>query len=802
VVLIALALQAGCTRPLYRNWADRQSYSIIAERIVYPTFDIGRTKLEPPPVSRISDPFNPDFPPKPPDDPAAAIFMANPGGMKGAKHWDRDGVTDIIEPPGWDSILDRKADGTVRLDQDKAVEVALLNSREYQFALEDVYISALALTLNRFEFQCQWFLTNDSTYTHFGSGGSPNGETNTVDMETHFGFTRNFAAGGQLLTDFANSLVYEFTGAGSRRFNSNFLISLVQPVLRGAGRKFRLETLTQGERNVLYSVRSFARFRKQFWTTVAIENGSAGYLDLLLQLQTIRNNEANLKRQEETYRLYYQLFLGGRASRVELDQFFQSLQTAKLAVIQAQTQFNTSLDLFKFTLGLPPLLPVEIDDSLLNTFILVEPELEKLRDDLEVFQRERLAELGEPPSVDTLQAHYQRLLEFADRAPKALSESQADLDLWAQRLARPVQPEKDPEVHDRAKSTYDTLVPQAAGVVDDIKANRATIEEHRAAIKEETRQESWEALVRDVKSVLATADTIIAIQTQAKIHLIELTDVNLPADVALMQAKESRLDLMNQLGAVTDSWRKVTVAANALKADLNLVASANFGTDPDHLDPFNFAAEASTYQVGLQFAGPLNRLAQRNAYRLSIINYQRARRGYMALSDTIELQIRRDLRNLNQLSVGFEISRQQLLSAARQYENARIILLGPREGRSANDTTTLNLLQALDKLVGARNGLAQNYINYEQQRVQLLLDLEALQLDPQGFPIRESLSLGTGDGAPAAHPAAPEEIGTPQPGPAGTGDRDAGRGAAGNRDGAAAGPDAGGNRPPEALPAP
>ena len=132
-------------------------------------------------------------------------------------------------------------------------------------------------------------------------------------------------------------------------------------------------------------------------------------------------------------------------------------------------------------------------------------------------------------------------------------------------------------------------------------------------------------------------------------------------------------------------------------------------------------------------------LAERNVYRASLIAYQRARRDFMALSDTIELQVRRDLRQLDQLRVQFEISRQQLLSAARQFENARIILLGPRSRRSANDTTTLNLLQALETLVAARNGLAQNYINYEQQRVQLLLDLEALQLDPRGFPLRDSL---------------------------------------------------------------
>lgn len=777
VLLATIGVMAGCTRARYRTAADQQSYAIMAQRIVYPQFDIGRLQLEPQEYSRLADPFDPDFPPRPPDDPAAKLFMERPGGLRGSKHWNRDGVTDIIEPPCWEILLDKKTDGAVLLTQEKAVELALVNSREYQTALEDVYVSALALTLNRFEFETQWFLNNQTFYRHFGSGGEANGETNILDVQTQFGFTRNFAAGGQLLVNFANSLVYEYTGTDNRRLGSNLLVSLTQPLLRDAGRKVRLETLTQGERNTLYAVRNFARFRKQFWTNVAVDNG--GYLDLLLSLQTIRNNEANLKRQEETYRLYYQLFLGGRASRVELDQFFQSLQTARLQVITAQTQFDNGLDQFKFTLGLPPRLPVEMDDSFLNTFVLTDPELERLRDELEAVQRARLAELDEAPPLAALRGHFEELEKYGERIPAALARAKADLATWEATLLRPVRREDDPEAVDRAKSIYATLQEQMPTIEDDLEQLMENIRQHREELAEETRQNSWEALVNDIKSMLAEVDSIIAVQTQSKIHLIELPAVEIDGEEALLLAKESRLDLMNRLGEVTDNWRRVTVAANALKADLDIVANANLGTDPDHLDPFNFASEASAYSIGIQFAGPLNRLAQRNAYRLSLINFQRSRRAFMAQSDTIELQVRRDLRQLNQLRVAFDITRQQLLSAARQYENARIILLGPRERRSANDTTTLNLLRALDALVAARNALAQNYINYEQQRVQLLLDLEALQLDPQGFPVRESFSLGPGDGgaassggsaleaiiAPAPGADAPELGGTPAPGP-------------------------------------
>ena len=749
ILLLCVLLLAGCTRGHYRASADRETYPIIAERILAPEYALGPVAVEPHPQSRLSDPFCPDHPPKPPDDPAAALFMEYPGGIRGAKHWEKDGVTDQIEPVGWEQVLPVDEQGTIKLDQDKAVEVALLNSREYQTAIENLYLAALSLTLNRFEFDLQWFARNATTFTHFGSGGSPT-ETNTLSSNSNVGFSRNFAAGGQLLVEFANSFVFEFTG-DTQQIRSNLAINLIQPLLRGAGRKVRLESLTQAERNVLYSVRDFARFRKQFWATTAVQSG--GYLDLLLAIQTIRNNQENLKQQSETYRLYNELFQGGRASAVELDQFFQSLQAGRLSVIQAEVALQNSLDAFKLRIGLPPRLPLELDDLLLENFVLVDPALDKFRTDVETFQRERLAELDEPPSVAELQQHFDTLGEFAAQIPAALEQATSDLARWGEQLDSPAADDVQPEQRDQARRTYEVLTSQLPEIAQDLSDVRAAIVSHRGVVNEANRAASWEALTGNIKIVLALVDTVISIQTQSKIYLIKLPQVELDEADALCYAKENRLDLQNQLGIVTDAWRRVTVAANALQSQLDIVGGANLGTDPDHLEPFNFASEASQYSLGVQFDAPLNRMAERNAYRASLISYQRAKRDYMALSDQIEFQIRQDLRQLRQLQVSFEISRQQLLSAARQFENARITLLGPRDRRSANDTTTLNLLQALNALLNARNALAANYINYEQQRVQLLLDLEALQLDQRGFPTHESLRF-----ADAAGPDGPASL--------------------------------------------
>ena len=54
--------------------------------------------------------------------------------------------------------------------------------------------------------------------------------------------------------------------------------------------------------------------------------------------------------------------------------------------------------------------------------------------------------------------------------------------------------------------------------------------------------------------------------------------------------------------------------------------------------------------------------------------------------------------------------------------------------------------------------MSSGYISYEQLRVQLMLDLEALSLDPRGYPIdqrRPHSANGLADERPAALPPLP-----------------------------------------------
>lgn len=726
--LIVAAIAAGCTRPWYREQADRESYSLVQQHIPC-NAPIGRIDITPDPLSRLADPYNPDRPPKPPDDPTAAFFMDCPGGMYGYSHWDKYGIRDAIEPPDWRASLGLDDRGVLLLTQDRSVEIALANSREFQTALEDVYLQALSLSLNRFEFECQWFGRAGVDYLRTGNSSLPS-ESNLLTSGYTLGFTRNLAAGGQLLVDFANTFVWEFTG-GSYRPIGAFSTQFVQPLIRGFGRNVRLETLTQAERDTLYAVRDFARFRKLFWANVAVFGN--GYLDLLLQVQAIRNAQANLKSQEENYRLNIELYRGNKRSVVEVDQAFQGLLSARQQLLDTEIGLQSSLDTFKRRLGLPPTIAVELDDEPLDQFILLDPTVEKLRDDVDAFDLARKAELEEIPDAEALRRNFDELAALGARVVVAVNSAESDLVEWKSLLE--AKQFDDEESRLRATETYR----QNASVPADVRRAMPELLEriamHKAAVTPENRQASWFTLNDDIKRVYGLMDEVITAQTLARIYRIELPAYEPNEADAIRQAKEQRLDFQNAQARVTDAWRKMDVAANALRSDLTLTTGATFGTAPDARHPLEFSGDAMVLRAGVQLDGPLNRVLERNLYRISQINYERARRRYMELSDQIEQEIRDSLRGLRQTRVSFEIARQSLIAAARQVENERILLTAPAQQQGANTgDAALRTLRALSDLNVARDRLAATFIRFEQQRIQLLLNLEELQLDERGFP--------------------------------------------------------------------
>ncbi len=433
LLISAAVVASGCSRAKYRLHADRDAYGAIAERNCDPRWCAPDVSIEMDPRSRYFDAYDPDHSPMPPDDPGSHQYMQCVDGVKGWKHWYRNGERMDLENPAWQQALaeyvELTEEGAVRLDVDSAVRVAYVHSPSHQNQLETLYLSALDVTAQRFLLDTRFFGGYDTNYVHQGglsparlafddtfqrfvilpseagdesnllSEGRPSGENPALQLQ------RQFATAGELLVGFANSFVFEFTGSNANLAASLANFSFIQPLLRGAGKDVALEDLTLEERTLLANLRAYGQFRQGFYTQVAIgelgvngpqregigtelksfsgDGNVGGYLGLLRKLQEIRNSQANLSLQERTLSRLEALLENDLIDLVQVGQFRQSVEGERSNLLLSRNALELDLDRFKTgTLGLPPDLAVELDDRLIHQFQLVPSEATALQDSI------------------------------------------------------------------------------------------------------------------------------------------------------------------------------------------------------------------------------------------------------------------------------------------------------------------------------------------------------------------------------------------------------------------------------------
>ena len=270
-----------------------------------------------------------------------------------------------------------------------------------------------------------------------GAKNLVDGERNNLRTSTDAWMQKEFATAGEIVVGFANSAVWTFAGPDTHATGSLLNLNIVQPLLRGAGRDVALEQLTIVERNLLANLRAFQRYRQGFYTQVAIGDsgvqgpsrrggflggtgltgftgtgsgglggvGSAtgfgrtfggtggsggggagtgyagggagtvgGFIGLLQQLQQLRNTEDSLALQLNQLAKLESYHAAGLITLIQVDNLRQAIETEKATLLQAQNSFQATLDNFKVnTMGLPPDLPVTLDDSLIRQFQFLDP---------------------------------------------------------------------------------------------------------------------------------------------------------------------------------------------------------------------------------------------------------------------------------------------------------------------------------------------------------------------------------------------------------------------------------------------
>lgn len=368
-------LLAGCATTHYRESADKETYQIIQEKApAVPGMD-------------------PDFT------------------IDQDKEWDPlDGLALVAETDpalGEDNELEAHI-----VPLERALAIAVRRSRSYQSQRESLYLQALSLTLDRHDYTPIFSGSMSGDYarstsditraTDFsaaldgandiideietltgtpatmlnnyaalvGAAGTLAGvdgvQTDIVDERsvsggTSFGASVLLKGGGRFAVNLTSDFLRFLTGDDRVSTSSALAASFTQPILRGAGRKIAAEQLTQSERNVLYSLRSFTRYRKEFSVDIC-----SRYYGVLQARDRLTNNYNSYLRFQENLKLQRALAAEGRKSQSELGLLEQAELNARSRWINSLQSYKSSLDNFKIQLGLSTDAAIVLDTTELD----------------------------------------------------------------------------------------------------------------------------------------------------------------------------------------------------------------------------------------------------------------------------------------------------------------------------------------------------------------------------------------------------------------------------------------------------
>lgn len=817
VVLIA----PGCTRDRYRVAADRQAGDLIAEKgTVNPHWAVPELKVYGDARSRFYDVCDPDYAPMPPDDPASHLFMREVAGMKGWKHWYDFGLRKQLDNPSWREQLVEYAMFNERdevvLDINAALQIALVNNPSYQTQLETIYLSALDVSAERFSFETQFFGGNGTSFTHLGRlagsnlpsnrgrglGGARNtvtGEFNTLRNSTDAWVEKQFATAGDLAVGVANSIVWTFAGPDTNATGSLINASLVQPLLRGAGRDVALERLTIVERNLLANLRAFQRYRHGFYTQVAVgelgvsgptrrggflggtgltgfsgtgsgglggvagatgfgrfgfstgggggtgggtglAGGGAGtvggFIGLLQQTQQIRNTEDSLALQLNQLAKLEAYHAAGLITLIQVDNLRQNIETERANLLQARNALEATLDNFRVnTLGLPPDLPVALDDSLIEQFQFLDPRITQLSRELSML-RSAVGDLPAEPSVAQLQLVIARAAAIEDVQANHFESIHADFA----ELDR-LKPHRVERMSPEEVERFNAEMQQELEKLGEIESRFVRYSQRLNSIKEGLTDDSTAQALGTLVEWLGDLERLIEeaslVQARARLESVILDPVQLEEQQALNIAQTNRLDIMNARASLVDSWRLIAFNADSLQSDVTVSLNGDIATTGDN--PAKFRSPAGSLRASLQIDPPFTRLLERNNYRQQLIEYAQDRRQFIQSMDAVHLTMRNLLRNLKQLETNMEIQRRAVAISIRRVDLTRENLSQPRPPAAPGeppamfgDTAAMDLLNALSDLRNTQNNFMSVWLNHYATRMVLERDLGVMQLDERG----------------------------------------------------------------------
>ncbi|KAA3614481.1 MAG: TolC family protein [Planctomycetota bacterium] len=264
--------------------------------------------------------------------------------------------------PNAASLRDKlEAGEEISLDSMNLVDclaIAAANSRDYQARKERLYLTALDLTLEQWRFDTQFGAILSGTVNGDGDGA----QSATADGQLTV--SRVLGTGASIVSNIGSSLFRVLTTGDGWDALSDISLSVTQPLLRGAGRAIVREPLTQAQRDLIYEVRDFERFRRTFALQVVRQ-----FYRLLLANQNVANEEANRTALEQVRLRNEALAEAGQVSDIQVDQAKQEELRSNNQLVELSQSLARQIDDFKFFLGLPLNTELSLDTEELSRLV-------------------------------------------------------------------------------------------------------------------------------------------------------------------------------------------------------------------------------------------------------------------------------------------------------------------------------------------------------------------------------------------------------------------------------------------------